>query len=61
MRNGLEIIRVVFVQSAIARAIFTFIAFFLLISSANSQPMAIGSKPDSIFNKFDPQEFTISN
>lgn len=60
MRKVIVIIRVDFVSSAIARTVFFFIAFFLLISSANSQPMAIGSKLDSIFNKPDPQKFAAS-
>lgn len=41
--------------SAIARTVFSLIAFFLLISTGKSQ-----SKLDSIFNKLDPQKFATS-
>src|SRR5258705_1698747 len=60
MRKVIDIIRVFFVPPASARIIFSLIAFFLLVSSAKSQPIAIGSKLDSILNKLDPQKFAAS-
>ena len=44
MRKVIVIIRVYFVQSAIDRAVFFLIAFILLIATAKSQSIAIGSK-----------------
>jgi hypothetical protein len=41
-----------------SRAISFFIAFLILISSASSQQEAAGSRPDSIFNKLDPQQWS---
>lgn len=55
MRIRIELSRVYFVQSAIARSLFSFIAFFLFISSARSQ-----SPLDSMLNKLDPQKFAAS-
>lgn len=55
MRKVIVIIKTLFDSSAIAKVVFSLIAFLLLVSSAKSQ-----SKLDSILNKLDPQKFAAS-
>ena len=55
MRNVILIIRVIFKQSLIAKAVPPLVAFFILTSHAKSQ-----SKLDSILDRLDPQKFAAS-
>jgi hypothetical protein len=53
------IIRAIFVSSTTARATIFLVAFFLLVSSAKSQPIALGSKPDSHFYRINLPEWAV--
>jgi hypothetical protein len=57
MRKIMTIIKGIITSKGIINPLFFLSILFILTFSANSQPITIGSKLDSTFNKLDPQKF----